>query len=332
MALPTLNWKYVGRFVIGANVINTILDALYTAGTSATYYDGSARTPGSGSAWTWVRYQNAGTTEAAYGTPPAAAVSGLRVIYAGQAAIGKVPTMAAPDANTAALPMVAINKGSGAFTAWENAAPFTSGSFSGYWHAGRGTGSITYSAVHYYECEEAIFVAFESSTQTICASIAGCYIDPQSTDVLDAETDGRIYGWATSGSAAVLSTTTFSSGTNGASAFLRGHSTSANQPHSATFTVGAGTLVTATDGRGATANLGTTWNAAQGKLPSGKIQPVGGITLMNVSTQVNIGVLRDIWVVPRGRTGTKVQNGGVDWYYPVSGSTSTDSDAFGLVA
>lgn len=331
MALPTLNWRYVGRFVIGANVINTILDALYTAGTSATYYDGSARTPGAGSAWTWARYQNAGTTEAVYGTPPAAAISGLRVIYAGQAVIGKVPTMASPDTNVAAAPMAGINKNSGAFNAWENAAPFTAGSWSGYWRCGNATGSITYSAVHYYESEEAVFVAFESSTQTCYTTIAGCYIDPQSSDVLDAETDGRIYGWATSGFTNPLNTTTFSQGTTGASGFLRAHSTTASAPHSATFTVGAGTLVTATDGRGASNNASTAWNAAQGKLPSGKFQPVGGLTLMNVSTQTNIGVLRDIWVVPRGRTGTKVQNGGVDWYYPVSGSTSADSDAFGLV-
>ncbi len=338
MALPDLNWKYVGRFVVSANVINTILDTLYAAGTSATYYDGSARTPGSGSAWTWQRYQNAGTTEAVYGTPPLAAVSGLRVIVAGQAAIGKVPTMASPDTNTAACPLVSINKGSGAFNsggvfpndAWANALPFTTGSFFGYWRCGNGTGTITYSAVHYYESEEAVLIAFESSTQTCYNVIAGCYIDPLSSDVLDAETDGRIYGMSTSGATNPMSTTSFSAATSSGPTFIRGHVTTANNGHSGTFTVGAGTLVTTTDDRGATANVGTAWNSAQGKLPSGKYQPIGGIGLMNSSTQTQVGMLRNIWVVPRGRTGTKVQVGGVDWYYPVSGSTSADSDAFGL--
>lgn len=332
MALPTLNWRYVGRFVVGANVINTILDTLYTAGISATYYDGSARTPGASSAWTWSRYQNAGTTEAVYATPPLAAVSDLRVIVAGQAVIGKVPTMASPDTNVAAAPMISINKNSGAFNAWENVAPFTSGQFFGYWRAGNATSSITYSAVHYYECEEAVCIVFESSTQTCYASIAGAYLDPQSSDVLDAETNGRLYGLSVSGFNSALSTTHLANPTFNAAgnAFLRSHSTGASNAHAGTFTVGAGTLVTHNTGFGANPNSGTNWNAAQGKLPSGKYLPMGSLPVMNGTTQVAVGTLRDIWVVPRGRTGTKVQVGGTDWYYPISGSTSADADAFGL--
>jgi hypothetical protein len=52
MALPTLNWKYVGALNHVVSSINSALDAVYTLGTSVTYADGSPRVPGTGSAWT----------------------------------------------------------------------------------------------------------------------------------------------------------------------------------------------------------------------------------------------------------------------------------------
>ena len=81
MALPTLNWKYVGALNHTVSSINSALDAVYTLGTAVTYADGSVRVPGTGSAWTWNR-EISGVTVAAYGAPPTNAL-GFRYIIGG---------------------------------------------------------------------------------------------------------------------------------------------------------------------------------------------------------------------------------------------------------
>ena len=55
MALTPLNWKYVGAATFTVNNIAACLDAIYTLGQATTYANGAARTPGTGSAWTWAR-------------------------------------------------------------------------------------------------------------------------------------------------------------------------------------------------------------------------------------------------------------------------------------
>jgi len=65
MSLAALNWRYVGSAGFATATVATVLDAVYTLGLSVTYADTTTRTPGSGSAWTWSRYQNVSVTEAA---------------------------------------------------------------------------------------------------------------------------------------------------------------------------------------------------------------------------------------------------------------------------
>ena len=74
MPLPALNWRFVGGLAFTPGSINAGLDALYTLGTATTYADGTTRTPGTGSAWTWLR-EVSGVTVAAYGNPPTNALN-----------------------------------------------------------------------------------------------------------------------------------------------------------------------------------------------------------------------------------------------------------------
>ena len=105
MSLATANWKYVGTASFASGTVHAVLTAVHTLGTAVTYADTTARTPGSGSAWTWQQYLNGGAIEAEHANPPTDTLA-QRVILAGQASGGvKTPTMAAPD-TAATVPSV----------------------------------------------------------------------------------------------------------------------------------------------------------------------------------------------------------------------------------
>jgi hypothetical protein len=142
MANPTLNWRYVGTLTF-VSAINNALDAVYTLGTAVTYADGSARVPGTGSAWTWAREVAAGpVTVAAYGIPPVNAL-GFNYIIGGTSGASAY-TFLTPDSATLANCIVyGMNRSSGAFTTWTSATPFTNASgFSGYWRGTRAFASL----------------------------------------------------------------------------------------------------------------------------------------------------------------------------------------------
>jgi hypothetical protein len=240
MSLSALNWRYVGAQGFASGTVAAALDALNTLGTAATYADGTTRTPGSSSAWTWSRYQNAGTTEAMYATPPTDTLN-HRIIFAGQAAGGtKTPTMASPDTSATVIVMCGLNKNSGAFNAWDNVAPFTSGTFSGYyrcWPGSAGAGTV-----YLYESQEAVVVLFATTAGSIYAAIVGAFLDPESTDTAnDAESDGKLYGMCVSGSGAVANSSWWTA-TNTADLFR--HNAANGTGHATVFTPGGSTLLT----------------------------------------------------------------------------------------
>ena len=157
-------WRYVGSTSTGATTA-TWLDALFTLGTKATYYDGSTRTPGTGQAGTYSRYQNSGVTEAVYATPATDTLN-VRHIWAGASSTpSPTPTMATPDVWANDRVFVSINKNSGAFNAYNAANPFTSGDFFGYWTAAWQT-SLGAGTLYLYECERAAYVVVTIGTDT----------------------------------------------------------------------------------------------------------------------------------------------------------------------
>lgn len=206
MPLPTLNWKRLAPVAIGAANVNSMMDALFTAGTAATYADGSARTPGSGSAWTWSRdTTNAlqpGATTAAYASPPTVTALNQRIIWAGStAAPTAMPMYSGVQVDTAVANALycSVAKNAGAYSNWNSATPFTSGQFLGFARASIPMATATWTSVSMWECQEAVAVQWTRVAPNVNTSInvCGAFIDPGAT--ANGESDGRLYGIATTG-------------------------------------------------------------------------------------------------------------------------------------
>lgn len=217
MPLPTLNWRRLAPVTLAANTVNAMLDAIYTAGTAATYADGSTRTPGTDCAWTWSRdTTNAlqtGATTAAWGTPPTSfpgvtnpgTVIPQTVIWAGSTAAptGTLQyTSTTSDARSANIIYVGQCKNPGAYADWNTATPFTTGQFTGFATAAPLPSAAVWGQMQMYESQEAVVVQFWRAAANVqtAPSIAGAFIDPGSASSAVSETDGRLYGVSSSGS------------------------------------------------------------------------------------------------------------------------------------
>jgi len=231
-------WRYIGNTTFNATIPEW-LDAVYTLGTKVTYYDGSTRTPGSGQAGTYSRYQAAGVTEAVYATPATDTLN-VRYIWAGRSTAA-TPTMATPDSYVTNTAYVSINKNSGAFNAWDAASPFTSGQFFGYWNSGWGTG-VGAGTLFMWECESAVYYVSAIGTATRHGAL-GAWLKPGSTEAADAESDGKLYGLMTSGGISAIGSF-WGIAKTGINSIWFGNQTSANRHHTGIFNPGAATIKT----------------------------------------------------------------------------------------
>ena len=322
MALTPLTWKFVGTRTCAATV-DAVLDAVYLLGTAATYANGSARTPGSGDAWTWAREQIAGTTEAAYGNPPTNAL-GMRYILGGATA-ARAYTLLAPDSSTQTNCIVAgMNRGSGAYTSWYNAQPFTSG-FSGYWRASRTLATLSYDRVAMWESAEGCVISFYvAATAASTSHVAfGALIDPLSTAAGVAETDGRVYCISTQGSTASLNAGW--GNIQAADGGFFGHYNVSTTAHFGAFN-NASTVVTS----------GLTRTLVHNNIPSGWANRAGEIP--RVPIQVGIvnstyyGQLREMLYTTDANSVTTWRYLGVEQGYVVAYHPTTNGDAMMLKA
>lgn len=319
MSAPAFNWQYVGSQSFVAATVAAAYDALYALGTAVTYADGSTRTPGSGNAWTWSRFQVLGVTEAVYAAPPSGSL-GQRVIFAGSAS-AKTPTMISPDTWATNTGLVSLIKNAGAFNAWDNAAPFTSGEFPGYarcWSTAAGTGTV-----YLWECDGAIMVSFNGSYLIL----TGAIIDPGSADVLDAESDGLRYGLFVSSSGAACDASWQSSTTN--QTWLR-HSNSNGAAHGYVLEPGSATATPAQAVLFARVAMTTTGLKTKGgawqRLP---------IAIRAAGTAPNdflVGRLREVFLFADSQTPRSLSVASVVQGWVVAASASSDSDAMLLQA
>ena len=317
MSLSPLAWRYVGAQSFASATVAAVLDALYTLGGAATYADGTTRTVGSGSAWTWSRYQNGGTTEACYASPPTDTLN-LRVILAGAASLpSPSPTMASPDAAAINVLNVNVIKNAGSFASWNAASPFTSGQTFGYWRAWATAAGV--GTVRLYEGTEAVLVLFETASATAYGAILGALLDSESTDVVsDAESDGKLYGIITSGISANIT------GTLNTSAQFLDHSSVASQNHAGIFTPGGSTLLPMNRRAVSTAAMTTTGL----KTRSGRYvrAPFDYRSIAASPNDLALGRLREISMFSDGKTATKLTSGATTIGYLVGGSSVTDVD------
>ena len=214
MALPSLQWRRLPpRVLTVSQVPSTFLNNIYDMLTGSFYYDGSTRVAGSGSAWSAsIKFQTGSNTEAVVCRPPLYTAISQSIIFAGKAAAAPFSTATVPVATNAETPdftaqsrevmMTTVKNATGSFTEWTSQFPFGTGSYS--------TGYVTLTRcavltgagqkITIYESKEAMAVIVSFPNAYCHATFAGAIVDPeQAAASLDAETDGRLYGIATSG-------------------------------------------------------------------------------------------------------------------------------------
>ena len=325
MALPTQNWRMLQPVYVGATGstvtggIAGILDAIYTMGTATTYADGTARTPGSGSAWTWNRDQTTfvpGVTTACYATPPTTTAINQQIIIAGSTSVAGAVWKQLYDARAANQIYAGTAKNSGAYTSWNNATtPFTAGDFTGF-VTGMGTSNFaatnTY-IVYMLESQEAVVVWLQSlnNVNLNCGVfVMGAYCDPLSANALNAESDGRLYGITTSGFQGRLASNWLSL-TNQQTFFW--NEATAQYSHSVVFTPGAGTVLPAT--RFVSVSPTTDFVSRNGDLPQIPLQLVSGNNF--------IGQLRQMFITRDSSSMVAWESGGVVRGYLLGGPLGT---------
>ena len=325
MSLAALTWKYVGSSVPAANTVEGVLNALYTLGTAVTYNDATTRTPGSGQAGTFARYQNGGVTEAVYATP-VSDTFGLRHIWAG-AAGAKTPTMISSPADTWATATVlfGISRSSGAYSAWDGATPFGS-VFTGYARA-CALGSHTIARVHLWENAVAFYVVYATTTTTI-HNFSGELVDPGVTNATsptcaEATTGSRIV-FATNGSTQV---TAVAGWTNNSHPALLTHSSTANLAHFFALGVGAATLTP----------IDRTFNQQFASNTQSCVNADGDLVTMPIYVHTTtgnfmVGRLREMMLGPDAKLAQSASASGVVKAYAASTSVASDTDTLWLQA
>lgn len=235
MTAAVETWKYVGSTVPATGSIADLLTALQAIGASATYYDGSARTPGSGVAGTWTSHLDTGVV-AAVDLAPVGNTFSVRHLFAGFAS-AKAPTMGGGDSWTTSQVLYGLCRNVGAYSDWTAALPFTSGLFSGYMRCPP-AGSIA--RVHLWECLDGAIIGWQvTASGRMYYTLVGELLDPgvnAATSPLSAEagTNTRFYIGTSNQTPAVATWST--SGSN--EWFYSGGGS--NQPHN--FVVGVGTV------------------------------------------------------------------------------------------
>ena len=322
MALPTQNWRMLQPVYVAAtgNAVTGgvagLLDAIYTMGTATTYADGTARTPGSGSAWTWLRDQttfSTGATTACYATPPTTTAINQKIIFAGTTSVAGAVWKQLYDSRAVNVLYAGIAKNSGNYTSWNNATtPFTSGDFTGF---GAGSGAAVTNATSYIvymiECQEtvAVYVASLNTTAACGVYMLGAFIDPLSADALNAESDGRLYGYATSGGTTRMPANWLSVNA-GASSTLFINGTSDYYYHSVVFTPGAGTLLPANRFMLSATPTGD-FTSRNGDLPQVPLQMTTG--------NLYLGQLRQMFITRDSASMVAWESGGVVRGYLLGG-------------
>ena len=329
MSLPAVNWRYVGNQTFAAATVAAALDALYVLGTSATYADGSPRVAGSGSAGTYARFQATGVTQSVYLTPSVTTALNQRIILSGYTGTAPTPggTPATPDTMAADNIFISLNKNSGAFASWNAALPFTTGSFFGYWRAW--TISAGVGSVDLYECTEGIWVVFRTSTGAATYQCgAGALIDPESTDALDAESDGRLYGVWTTGSGGTADVNLQQGGAN-RTAF--NHAVAPNAAHCGVFVPGTGTVLTAYRNLfyGLAVPSTTYFRTRSGRF--GRVASIPVNSSAAAPADNVLGSLRGIGYCSNATLGQRQVNGASTVGYIISGQATVAGSSFILI-
>jgi hypothetical protein len=280
MPLATLNWKLVGTQTLVAPGIAACLDAIHTLGTATTYPDGSTRTPGSGSAWTWTRQQIGGITEACFGAMPYTNAENIRFVVGGSAT-ARTYTLLSPDTTsslTNAL-LFAMNRGATTVTGnWYDAnGAYGSGS-SGFWRGGRPFTTIGFDKITMYENQEEVTILLSRASDGATGACGMWSLDPKDTAASAQESSGRRWMMWGTGSQANPSVTFLQDYFTTTSTGYITHSTSNAYGHCGIFLIGSNTItaVSRTVGPLGASAFPIGWQTTGGKLPIVQDVVIGG--------------------------------------------------------
>jgi len=317
MPLTTLTWRRLADVTVTLVNVENYLDAIHTALGAVTYEDGSARTAGTGRAWSSVK--GGAPTERCVLSPPSGSGCNSKVIVAGFNG-ARTPLMKAPDTYLANALHVLHSSNGGTLTTWDGTGgsdPLGAGiNFIPYNRASAACSSTGLVCV--YECAEQICVMVRVGA-TNWYGFCSITLDPYSSDLLDAESDGRVYGLVTSSSTAI--STTFEATNN----LWWGHSGSAGSSHAWYLQPGTSTSVALTKEFHRVSS-----GAGMGVLNSGKWARIPSWYRNNTTNNL-IGELRAIRRTGQSRQRLNILSAGVRSMYAIGGSDAADCDVMGLV-
>lgn len=336
MSLSALGHRKLPVQTPAGNTIADWLTSIAAAFASATYYDGAARTPGSGSAHT-VNVK----TESVEGISPNSGTGSLlhyRWVIGGSSS-ARTPKMCATPADTTATNTIhaSIAKASGAMTwvAWDDAtSPWTGTGmlFFGYWRSI--STAITVSKIHCYESQDTAWVLFEDSTGLMYPILLGPRaIDPDSTSTSDVETanDAALSCLHTGAATAipVAFAETQQNPAAAASNFLHHHTTINTTFHFGAFQPGSGTILNCFKQMVRSNQAGT----SSIKLRSGRFAKVP-FTIQGYLASPDdrtFGRLREVCMFGSATHGQVLRDGGVDIGYVISRSTASNNPSILLL-
>lgn len=196
LPLPELTAYRLADANPASNDLHGLLEAIHTRLGASVDYRGTALP--TTHQWTRGRYQNAGVTEAVYATRPGSVMTlDPAILFAGAASASGATFQT--DTFLASGCHVGIAKNAGSYNAWDNAAPFTSGEWSGFNRAFPTAANATSTVVRMYVTQETIILDVWTSATAHYFVVVGAPVEAH-TDHIDAcESDSRLYGCFTSG-------------------------------------------------------------------------------------------------------------------------------------
>lgn len=192
MTLPALTWKELPEFSVSSTVDKTtFVTTIRNALTGTVYSDGSARTPGSGVAWS--------SSVAADGIvicTPASSSMGLQVVFKASSATQSSQSYGLGSSAALGYYTFASMILNGTYSATNVASPVSAGGRWFGWVDHAALSSWSFTGIKIYESQDALcIVAKQSNAGTLLnvPLLIGGFIDPESSSHPDGETDGKIY-------------------------------------------------------------------------------------------------------------------------------------------
>lgn len=331
LPLPDQTFYRMADQVPAASTIVGALDAIYAALTATVDYRGTSLA--STHLWTWARHSPAAVTDTVYNTavPSGSPMTFTPAIIIAGATGAPTPTMLTPDTFTASNILAGIVKTPGAYNAWDNAAPMTSGMFSGYWRGFGTTWNSTGATFRVFIAEESIFIeAFTTATgQTHGWIYIGAIGEPLGTASGSGESDNRLYGMFVSGGGQPVSTAWLST-----TAAMWNHGTSAGSSHGGVFQPGTGIWYAGGKRSIFTNAASTTETQDSGAVNVGDLIRFHRSTASNQNDGARLGLIRGIYQYGASQSGRVLRHssGSPDYYHIVGVDTTSADDAFLLKA